>query len=248
MAKTRVKFIELSQSQVGYTETGTNVVKYWTYFDKDVWQWYNTKKQGAEWCQGYIAWLTCQIIGPSEALKFFGISSVKDNCSAGVPYFWNYLVNKGYKVDKSAGKEGDIIFFNNKKHVGMIEYVDGNTYHTIEGNKSNKVARGTYSKSDSYIYGICRLPWENYDTPEPEPTKTVTIELPVLQKGSEGGEVKTIQMLLNEIGFRDQNGKRLDNDGIFGDKTKYALTNYQKARGLTVSGICDYETWNRILK
>ena len=86
-------------------------------------------------------------------------------------------------------------------------------------------------------------------TPTPTPTPaTVDITLDVLSKGSTGGQVKTIQMLLNEIGFRDQNGKKLANDGIFGDKTQYALTCYQKARGLTVDGICGYETWNRILK
>lgn len=244
-------FIALAQSQVGYTESGENITKYASDFDSTYWQWYNTKKQGAQWCQIFIAWLTVNIIGKKEALSFFGIPSVKDNCSAGVPYFWNYLTAKGYKVDKSKGQAGDIIFLNSNKHVGLIEYVDGDTYHTIEGNKNNKVARGTYKKSDSYIYGICHLPWEKYDTPDPEPTpkpKTVSIELPVLDIGSEGGEVLTIQMLLNEIGFKDQNGKRLDYDRIFGPKTQYALTNYQKARGLTVTGICDYATWNRILK
>lgn len=86
-------------------------------------------------------------------------------------------------------------------------------------------------------------------TPEikPEPKK-VTIELPVLELGSEGGEVLTIQALLNEIGFKGANGKRLVYDGIFGENVKYALTNYQKARNLPVTGICDYDTWNRILK
>ena len=243
--KAREKFIDSSKAEVGYPESGTNITKYWTYFDSTIWQWYNTKKQGAEWCQGFLAYLICRQLGAAEALKFLGIPSVKDNCSAGVPYFWNYLVNKGYKVDKAAGKEGDIIFFNNKKHVGMIEYVDGNYYHTIEGNKNNKVDRGTYAKTDSYVYGICSLPWENYDEPEPQ---KVTVELDVLTKGMKSGQVQTIQMLLNEIGFRDQDGKRLATDGVFGDRTKYALTNYQKARGLTVTGICDFETWNRILK
>jgi GH25 family lysozyme M1 (1,4-beta-N-acetylmuramidase) len=76
----------------------------------------------------------------------------------------------------------------------------------------------------------------------------VNITLTVLKKGSKGGEVKTIQMLLNEIGFRDQNGAFLANDGIFGIKTEYAVKNYQRKRGLTVDGIVGFETWNRILK
>ena len=76
----------------------------------------------------------------------------------------------------------------------------------------------------------------------------VNIELTVLKNGSKGGEVKTVQMLLNEIGFRDQNGAYLKNDGIFGVKTEYAVKNYQRKRGLTVDGIVGFETWNRILK
>jgi len=86
-------------------------------------------------------------------------------------------------------------------------------------------------------------------TPEvkPEP-KMVTVELPILELGSEGGEVLTIQALLNEIGFKGKDGKRLKYDGIYGENVKYAITEYQKARKLTVTGICDFETWNRILK
>ena len=246
MSSTRQAVVELAQSQVGYTETGTNIVKYWSFFDKDVWQWYNTKKQGAEWCQGFLAWITCQIIGPDEALKFFGIPSVKNNCSAAVPYFWTYLFNKGYKIDKTAGKEGDFIFLNDKKHIGVIEYADGSTYHTIEGNHKNKVARETYSKTDSYVYGVCRMPWELYDSPEPQPTptpSTVTVELDVLQRGSTGGQVQTIQALLN--GFI---GSRLSVDGIFGAKTEEGVKEYQRTRGLTVDGIVGEKTWNRILK
>lgn len=78
--------------------------------------------------------------------------------------------------------------------------------------------------------------------------ETVDVTLTVLRKGSKGGEVKTIQMLLNEIGFRDQNGAHLQNDGIFGAKTEYAVKNYQRKRGLTVDGVVGFETWNRILK
>ena len=97
---------------------------------------------------------------------------------------------------------------------------------------------------------VCAVMYNAYGMEvEPEPAaSTVDINLPILVKGSTGGEVLTIQMLLNEIGFRDQNGNRLEYDRTFGDKTQYALTQYQKARGLTVTGICDFETWNRILK
>lgn len=80
----------------------------------------------------------------------------------------------------------------------------------------------------------------------------VNVSLHVLRKGDQGGEIGgeilTIQMLLNEIGFRDQNGAYLKLDRIFGAKTEYAVKNYQRARGLTVDGVVGFETWNRILK
>lgn len=77
---------------------------------------------------------------------------------------------------------------------------------------------------------------------------TVNVELHILKNGSTGGEVLTIQALLNGFGFRDQYGEYLDIDGIFGDKTEYAVKRYQKARDLNIDGIVGPETWNRILK
>lgn len=171
---TRDKFIALSQSQVGYKETGSNNTKYAKYFDTEAWQWFNTKKQGAAWCAIYICYLVCQIIGNTEALSFLGCPAPKNNCAAGVPYLWKYFKAKGYTVDKSKGVAGDIIFLNSNKHVGMIEKVSDGKYHTIEGNKSNAVKRGSYKIGSSSIYGIAHLPFEKYDTVDPEPTPEPT--------------------------------------------------------------------------
>lgn len=92
---------------------------------------------------------------------------------------------------------------------------------------------------------ICAIMYNAYkDKPDPEPTvKTVNVELDVLRKGSTGGQVQTIQALLN--GFI---GSDLDIDGIFGSKTEQAVKDYQDARDLTVDGIVGVQTWTRILK
>lgn len=94
---------------------------------------------------------------------------------------------------------------------------------------------------------ICAIMYNAYKDnpdPEPEPTvKTVNVELDVLKKGSIGGQVQTIQALLN--GFI---GSDLDIDGIFGSKTEQAVKDYQDARNLTVDGIVGVQTWTRILK
>ena len=157
------KFLELAASQLGYVEDTGNKTKYAKYFDTEAWQWFNTKKQGAEWCAIFICWLFCQLIGPDRARSFLGCPSPKDNCAAGVKYLWQYLCKRGWKVGKTKGQPGDIIFLNSNKHVGLIQKVEGGKYITIEGNKSNKVAQGSYKVSSSTVYGICRPAWSEID-------------------------------------------------------------------------------------
>lgn len=168
------KFLELAASQLGYVEDSGNKTKYAKYFDTEAWQWFNTKKQGAEWCAIFICWLFCQLIGPDRARSFLGCPSPKDNCAAGVKYFWQYLCKRGWKVDKTKGQPGDIIFLNSNKHVGLIQKVEDGKYITIEGNKSNKVAQGSYKVTSSTVYGICRPAWseiDNVSAPAPAPSQ-----------------------------------------------------------------------------
>ena len=155
------KILELAQSQLGYTEESGNKTKYARYFDTDAWQWFNTKKQGAEWCAIFICWLFCQVMGPDPARVFLGCPAPKNNCAAGVKYLNQYMTAKGYKVDKKSGAPGDVIFLNSNKHVGIIEKIEDGKYITIEGNKSNKVARGSYKIGASTVYAICRPAYPN---------------------------------------------------------------------------------------
>lgn len=155
------KILELAQSQLGYTEESGNKTKYARYFDTDAWQWFNTKKQGAEWCAIFICWLFCQVMGPDPARSFLGCPAPKNNCAAGVKYLNQYMTAKGYKVDKKSGQPGDVIFLNSNKHVGIIEKIEDGKYITIEGNKSNKVARGSYKIGASTVYAVCRPAYPN---------------------------------------------------------------------------------------
>ena len=149
------EILDLARSQIGYKEESGNKTKYAKYFDTEAWQWFNTKKQGAEWCAIFICWLFCQVMGADPARVFLGCPAPKNNCAAGVKYLNQYMTAKGYKVDKKTGQPGDVIFLNSNKHVGIIEEVKDGKYITIEGNKSNKVARGSYGISSSTVYAIC---------------------------------------------------------------------------------------------
>ena len=181
------EMITLAQSQVGYAESplGSNHNKYAQYFDNNdgAWQWFNGKKQNVAWCALWICWLFVMVLmkylGSADKVRqWLKFPTPKNNCAAGCPYLWQYLVNRGWKVDKTKGQRGDIIFFNAKcTHVGIIEKVENGKYYTIEGNKSNKVARGTYAYNSTTIYGLCRPNYSDLEKqPEPEPLPIPTPE------------------------------------------------------------------------
>lgn len=166
-----VLLLELAYSQIGYKETGTNITKYAKYFDTEAWQWFNSKKQGAAWCAIFICWLYCQIYGPEKALKILGCPKPSQNCAAGVPYLLKYLKAKGYQIsDKTKGLAGDIIFFNDNTHVGLIYEVNNGKYITIEGNAGNKVAKKAYVLNSKKISAICRVKTEE-PAKDPTPVK-----------------------------------------------------------------------------
>jgi peptidoglycan hydrolase-like protein with peptidoglycan-binding domain len=66
---------------------------------------------------------------------------------------------------------------------------------------------------------------------------------PVLQRGSQGPLVKTLQYLLR--GSRDA-WRTLEVDGIFGPHTEEIVEAYQSFTGLTVDGVVGPQTWASI--
>lgn len=146
---TSEKVIEIAQSQVGYKETGNNQTKYSKFFDTDAWQYFNTKKQGADWCAIFVHWCVYQVAGKKLTAKLFGEPAPKNNCSAGVKYFYEYM--KAAKLIVTKPQKGDVIFLNSFGHVGLVESVDSKKVYTIEGNASNAVKRRSYTLTSSKI-------------------------------------------------------------------------------------------------
>ena len=72
--------------------------------------------------------------------------------------------------------------------------------------------------------------------------QTVQVELPVLQRGSKGPAVVTLQRLLEDKGH-DPNGV----DGSFGPGCQGALREYQRMQRLEDTGVCDGLTWTQLL-
>ena len=156
--------LDLADRQVGYKETGKNDTKYARFFDVEAWQWFNTKKQGAEWCAIFICWLFAQdeTLGQKQALSFLGCPAPKNNAAAGCGYLYDYMKAKGYKSDIQHVKPGDIVFFKSGSkcsHVGIAESVSNGKVITIEGNKDNAVKRVTHNISSNIYFGVMSPDW-----------------------------------------------------------------------------------------
>lgn len=90
---------------------------------------------------------------------------------------------------------------------------------------------------------------ENKKEEEPKKEeKIVMVELKQIRKGSYCAEVKTVQRLLNALGYKGSNGKVLTVDGDFGTNTDYAVRAFQTAEKLAVDGIVGKDTWSALLK
>lgn len=63
---------------------------------------------------------------------------------------------------------------------------------------------------------------------------------PVLQLGSKGGAVRTLQELLNKAGVK------CATDGDFGPKTQAAVKEFQTKVGLEATGIVNHKTWAKV--
>ncbi len=68
----------------------------------------------------------------------------------------------------------------------------------------------------------------------------------VLQQGSRGTEVGSLQYYLNFIAFFNDSLSEIDADNIFGPATKRAVTAFQRYYGLNPDGIVGRDTWNKI--
>lgn len=69
-----------------------------------------------------------------------------------------------------------------------------------------------------------------------------TSTLSTIKSGSNGAQVKSLQLLLN-----GKNSAGLTVDGIAGAKTVAAIKAYQKTMGLAVDGIAGVHTWKSLL-
>lgn len=70
-------------------------------------------------------------------------------------------------------------------------------------------------------------------------------ELPT--KETHGASVLLCQRIMKAHGYVGANGKPLSLDADWGKNTEHAVREYQKARGLEVTGVVDYNMWQKMI-
>ena len=147
-------------------------------------QWYGMN--GVAWCAEFVSWCANQA----------GELSAVGGKFAYCPYWVNHFKNKGQWFAKGAKtpQAGDIIFFGDADHVGIVEYVSDGYVHTIEGNTSSAsglVANGggvfqkQYALNSSYIMGYGRPIYSESTTVTTTTSKTTLngVDISAYQSG-----------------------------------------------------------------
>lgn len=148
--------IRVEVSQLGYTETGNNRVKYWDD--------YGAGWQGQPWCVAFQWWCFQKV---NESMAFFAGAKT---ASCGV--LWRWYKEQGQTVPVDEVQPADLVFYNfhggtQPEHVGLAESVthspmlqvtslEGNTSPGLEGSQDNGGCVARKIRYRSQIVGVCR--------------------------------------------------------------------------------------------
>lgn len=145
---------------------------------------------------------------------------------------------------------GDILL--NEKHHTAMFIGDGKVaqFSINEKGKTTGGASGDQTGRESSIGPVYTYSkgWDYVLRYQEKEVQTVDITMPVLQKGSQCAEVGTVQVLLNQLGYRGVNGRSLTIDHVYGSNCEYAIKCFQRSAGMNPDGICGQKTWNALLK
>ena len=257
------KVIDIAISQIGYHEKATNAQlddfyansgsHNWHQFARDldaISGFYNgVKNIGDEghWCDIFVD--ACFVLAYGVTLAMELLCQPWGSAGAGCEYSAGYYKAKGQFYNYP--EVGDQIFFDyggGINHTGLVVAVDGMTVTTVEGNADDQVKQCSYSIASNVIAGYGRPNWAiDGEAPEPEPVETtceITVTAPIVKYGNVSPWVAIMQICLISRGF---SCGRYGADGEYGADTKNALQQFQNANGLTADGICEKETWQKLI-
>lgn len=182
------KIVAWAKKQVGYRPSVGKINKYAEYLDS-VKDFYNTPKNGADWCDVFVDCGFVQTFGVDIGRKM--LYQPLKSTGAGVYYSAGFF--KANKAFVSVPEVGDQIFYgvNAGDHTGIVVAVIAGTIKTIEGNWGNAVVERTLKLSDYRIAGYGRPNWSLVadikeeepvtptpaPKPEPEPEEETTYKV-----------------------------------------------------------------------
>lgn len=244
--------INVANAEVGYLEKASNsqldsktanagrnnYTKYWRDLKPD-WN-------GQAWCAVYVSWVFTAA---------FGIEAAKKMLKHENDFPYVYCPTLGARFTKYANPQvGDVVIFYRNgtfAHTGIVTKVVGDKFYTNEGNTSGGstiIANGGGVCNKSYYNSnlpgtkFCRPDWSIVSdaTPAPAPAPSGKTWL---EYGDRGDKVKGLQIDLNKLGYRDSKGRKLEEDGIYGTNTVYAVKAFQRAHNLAVDGEAGVNTF-----
>lgn len=250
------KILEIANSEVGYLEKNSreqlgektanagdkNYTKYAE--EMDALNVYNGKKQGYAWCNVFIDWCFYKAVGLDRARELL------IGWSAGCTQDYNWFKSNGQIVLEP--QIGDLVFFGDLSHIGIIENIDNERIYTIEGNTSDKaeliinggqVAKKSYLKSSKYIYGYARPKYSDSVQNTTENNIEQQVTYPLLKKGSKGNFVRIVQEKLIQKGYVLP---KFGVDGDFGSETEEVVKQLQRDVHIEVDGIVGKNTWDAL--
>lgn len=86
--------------------------------------------------------------------------------------------------------------------------------------------------------------WDNARAQAPETRQEHALR--TLRQDDHGQDVRALQHDLNQLGIRDSHGRRLAEDGRFGDNTRDAVLAFQHAHGLEQDGVVGRQTREKL--
>jgi hypothetical protein len=237
---TVTRLLKVLRSQLGYIEHGGpdghsgNITKYGAAFG---WN-------GVAWCSIFVWYVFSRIGVDLEQLftrSWAGCIAAVDSARA------KHCFHPGILGIRA----GDITYFQwgdgQADHTGIVEYVDRNGVHTIEGNTTPEASvsdpngGGVYRRLRPTVdfLGYTRVPGLRYDLRRrvAHARRKVTAKsYPTLQQGSRGKSVARLQRKLNAAGVR-VHGQPLAVDAGYGPNTAAAVVGFQHSHHLLEDGV-----------
>jgi hypothetical protein len=253
------ELIAFEESQIGYKERSDGWTKYGQWYADNI-----AKSQAfakSDWCVMYQSYCFNEVglLG-----KVYPDTSPQ---GSSVRYNVAWMEEHGYRTSADEmPKPGDLVYYcwsgkdNDWDHIGLCVAVSGNSPATAimtvcEGNKDDQVAFRTVSYRSPKVRATCRPPYpttvETKPVVKPGVAKPAedknTMKMPnlsfLLKQGSRNQAVEVLQAALIGNGYDITGGA----DGYFGQYTKAALIEYQKAKGLIADGTAGTETFKSLL-